>query len=385
MLKSKGVKTAIILILGIVIGAVFTANSAEAPFWNSGLHPQPRQLAAQENTVVRTPVIGPSGIADMVERVSPAVVNIEATVRVDNGYVDPFFDDPFFRDFFGDRFNVLPRSSYEKGIGTGFIISSDGYVVTNQHVVNNAVKIEIKVNGVEKPIPARIVGQDYELDLAVLKLESKGSFSTLKMGNSDTIRVGDWVIAIGNPYGLDHTVTVGVISAKGRPITIGDRQYRNLIQTDAAINPGNSGGPLLSTSGEVIGINTAVNAQAQGIGFAIPINTAKEVLDQLIEQGKVVRAYMGVGLKDLNQEIASQLGVPVGRGVLVAQVVPGGPAARAGLRVGDVIIKMDGWEVRNYDTLKTILNRKKAGQTLKLVIIRGNKQMEVPLVLGEKP
>lgn len=381
----SALKFVVILVLGILLGVFIGVNGSDQLVgWKTDGN-RSSQLAAQEPTQTKYVVMGPTGIADMVEKVSPAVVNIEATVRVDSGYVDPFFDDPFFREFFGDRFRIVPRSSYQTGIGTGCIISSDGYVLTNQHVVNNAVKIMVTVAGFDQPIPAKIVGQDYELDLAVLKLQKDATFATLKMGDSDRIRVGDWVIAIGNPYGLDHTVTVGVISAKGRPVTVGDRQYRNLIQTDAAINPGNSGGPLLSASGELIGINTAVNAQAQGIGFAIPINTAKQVLDQLINKGKVERAYMGVGVKDVTPEIAGSLGLGSAKGVLIAEVFSGTPAEKAGLRTGDVIVAIDGKTVNNYDGLKTILDSKKAGQTVTVKVIRNGSIKELPLTLAAKP
>jgi len=386
MRKNGVLRTVLILLIGIVIGGVLVVSNGHASLFDGWVDNGVGQAATTpESTPARTVVIGPTGIADMVDRVSPAVVNIEATVKVSDGSIDPFFNDPFFRDFFGDRFRIIPRSSYEKGIGTGCIISADGYVLTNQHVVENAVKIEVKVRGVSEAIPARIVGQDHQLDLAVLKLESNRKFATLQMGNSDRMRVGDWVIAIGNPYGLDHTVTVGVVSAKGRPMTIGDREYKNLIQTDAAINPGNSGGPLLSITGELIGINTAVNAQAQGIGFAIPINTAKEVLDQLIKEGKVLRPYIGVGLRDVDRQIGSQLGIPVSQGVMVAQVMPNTPAARAGLRVQDIIVKMDGKEIRNYQELKEVLDQKKVGDTLKLEVIRGQQRLTVTLTLDEKP
>ncbi|NSW83015.1 MAG: trypsin-like peptidase domain-containing protein [Syntrophothermus sp.] len=384
--SSSVLRFLVVLVLGVFIGALIGVNMPDQLVDWKGNGNQSRQLAAQESSeTTKYVVMGPSGIADMVEKVSPAVVNIETTVRVDNGYVDPFFDDPFFREFFGDRFGISPRSTYETGIGSGCIISSDGYVLTNQHVVNNAVKIMVTVAGFDQPIPATIVGQDYELDLAVLKLQKKATYTALKMGDSDRIRVGDWVIAIGNPYGLDHTVTAGVISAKGRPVTIGDRQYRNLIQTDAAINPGNSGGPLLSASGELIGINTAVNASAQGIGFAIPINTAKQVLDQLISKGKVERAYMGIGVSEITADTANSLGLSTTKGVLVAQVYSGTPAEKAGLHTGDVITAIDGKTVNNYDGLKTILDTKKAGQTITVKVIRNGSTKELPLTLAAKP
>jgi len=327
-------------------------------------------------------VIGPTNIADMVEKVSPAVVNIETTIVSSNHSNDFPFDDPFFRQFFGDN-TFSPRQNIQKGIGTGFIISEDGYVVTNQHVIDQASEITVNLSG-NKQYKAKVVGQDYELDLAVLKINANKKFTTLKMGDSESMRVGDWVIAIGNPYGLDHTVTAGVVSAKGRPIKIESRVYKNLIQTDAAINPGNSGGPLLNTSGEIIGINTAINAQAQGIGFAIPINTAKEVLSELIENGKIVRPYIGIWLQPVDEEMAKYLGVEK-RGIIVVNVIKGGPADKAGVLKYDVIISVDDTEINNYDELQDILRDRQVGDKIMLEIIRDGKPMLLPLTLAEKP
>jgi len=327
-------------------------------------------------------VIGPTNIADMVEKVSPAVVNIETTIVSSNHSNDFPFDDPFFRQFFGDN-TFSPRQNIQKGIGTGFIISEDGYVVTNQHVIDQASEITVNLSG-NKQYKAKVVGQDYELDLAVLKINANKKFTTLKMGDSESMRVGDWVIAIGNPYGLDHTVTAGVVSAKGRPIKIESRVYKNLIQTDAAINPGNSGGPLLNTSGEIIGINTAINAQAQGIGFAIPINTAKEVLSELIENGKIVRPYIGIWLQPVDEEMAKYLGVEK-KGIIVVNVIKGGPADKAGVLKYDVIISVDDTEINNYDELQDILKDRQVGDKIMLEIIRDGKPMLLPLTLAEKP
>jgi len=279
---------------------------------------------------------------------------------------------------------MIPRQNEQHGIGTGFIINEEGYVLTNQHVIDGASKITVNLNGNKKYL-ARVVGQDYDLDLAVLKIDAQEKLATLKMGDSDAIRVGEWVVAIGNPYGLDHTVTAGVVSAKGRPIQIENRVYKNLIQTDAAINPGNSGGPLLSTKGEVIGINTAVDAQAQGIGFAISINTAKEVLDELINKGKVIRPYIGVWLQPVDEKLASYLGVNQAEGMVVANVVAGGPAAQAGLKKYDVIIKVDKKTINNYDELQEILKSKRVGDKVLLEIIRNQKPLLVTVNLAEKP
>ncbi len=326
-------------------------------------------------------IIGTSTIADIVEKVSPAVVNIETTTTVNSE--DVFFNNDFFREFFGNDSRV-PRPNVQTGVGTGFLISSDGYILTNQHVIDGATQIVVRIDESDQDYQAAVVGQDYELDLAIIKVESDKTFTTLNMGDSDRIRVGDWVVAIGNPYGLDHTVTVGVISAKGRPISIEDRVYRNLIQTDAAINPGNSGGPLLNTIGEVVGINTAVNYEAQGIGFAISINTAKEIIDELIRTGQVVRPYIGVWLEPMNETLAARYNIE-NSGVIIASVIPGGPAEKAGLRVNDVIVSLNNTTVRDYEGLQDFLHTREVGETITVKIIRSGNAVSIPVTLAEKP
>jgi len=376
--SSKAVKLLLVMVLAVVIGGAYLV------FCNYYAGNEGKiQAQATTNQSVNTVVLGPSSVADMVEKASPAVVNIETTVVGKSFGGSEFFNDPFFRQFFGNDI-VIPRQNEQHGIGTGFIINEEGYVVTNQHVIDGASTITVNLNG-NKKYQARVVGQDYELDLAVLKIDAEEKLATLKLGDSDTMRVGEWVVAIGNPYGLDHTVTAGVVSAKGRPIQIENRVYKNLIQTDAAINPGNSGGPLLSTKGEVIGINTAVDAQAQGIGFAISINTAKEVLDELINKGKVIRPYIGVWLQPVDEKLAGYLGVNQAEGMVVANVVAGGPAAQAGLKKYDVILKVDKKTINNYDELQEILKSKRVGDKVLLEIIRNQQPLLVTVSLAEKP
>jgi len=376
--SSKAIKLLLVMVLAVVIGGAYLV------FCNYYAGNEGKiQAQATTNQTVNTVVLGPSSVADMVEKASPAVVNIETTVVGKSFGSNEFFNDPFFRQFFGNDI-MIPRQNEQHGIGTGFIINEEGYVLTNQHVIDGASKITVNLNGNKKYL-ARVVGQDYDLYLAVLKIDAQEKLATLKMGDSDAIRVGEWVVAIGNPYGLDHTVTAGVVSAKGRPIQIENRVYKNLIQTDAAINPGNSGGPLLSTKGEVIGINTAVDAQAQGIGFAISINTAKEVLDELINKGKVIRPYIGVWLQPVDEKLASYLGVNQAEGMVVANVVAGGPAAQAGLKKYDVIIKVDKKTINNYDELQEILKSKRVGDKVLLEIIRNQKPLLVTVNLAEKP
>ena len=289
--KNWGKMIVVFVIAFLLGGAFFVYLNENSSLAENSSRNSESTAKIDNKTAVLLPSIGATmSVADITEKSSPAIVNIQSQIKVNSVPNNPFFNDPFFREFFGDQFEVRPDQRYDTGIGTGFIISSDGYIVTNQHVINQADKVTVQLNGENDEIPAKVVGQDYDLDLAVLKIEGSG-YPTLPLGNSDVMRAGEMVIAIGQPFGLDHTVTVGVISAKGRPISIEDRDYRNLIQTDAAINPGNSGGPLLNSKGQVIGINTAVNAQAQGIGFAIPINTARDVLDELRSGKKIVKHF----------------------------------------------------------------------------------------------
>lgn len=329
------------------------------------------------------PGVGPGTIADIVAEAGPAVVKIDTLTPVRNPHFDPFFNDPFFREFFG---KIMPeKREYRPGLGSGFLISSDGYILTNEHVIDGASEIKVTVLGFPEPFKARVVGADYDLDLAVLKIDAPRKLPYLKLGDSERLRVGEWVIAIGNPYGLDHTVTVGVISAKGRPIDIEDRHYKNLLQTDASINPGNSGGPLLNLKGEVIGINTAVNAQAQGIGFAIPSNTVKEVLDDLVKKGKVVRPWLGVQVQQVDKNWADYLKLPVAEGALVVGVVPGSPADRAGITRGDVILEIGGRKIKTPEDLVTAIKEQKVGAIVELLLWREGKLVRVRVVINEKP
>ena len=320
-------------------------------------------------------------IADIIEEYGESVVNIETKV-VTSSAGNPFFNDPFFRQFFGNGGEA--QEYVQSGLGTGFVISEDGYIVTNQHVIENATEITVVMDGNEESYTAEVIGEDHDLDLAVIKINADKKLKPLKLGDSSDIRVGEWVTAVGNPYGLDHTVTVGVISALGRPITIEDRNYRNLIQTDSAINPGNSGGPLINLDGEVVGINTAVSAQAQGIGFAIPINTAKDVLDELITKGKVSHPYVGITMTNLTEEAAGMLGIEQ-KGVLVASIVEDSPAGKAGLQQYDVIIQADATDIADMEGFQSFLAEHHAGDQVDLKVIRRQEEIPIHITLGEKP
>lgn len=328
------------------------------------------------------PGVEPGTIAGIVGKAGPAVVKIETFVTTSQRS-DPFFEDPFYKEFFG-QFDYTPKKKVQRGLGSGFIISPDGYILTNEHVVQGAQEIQVNIVGRKSSVPAKVVGADHELDLAVLKIDAGNNLPVLKLGSSSAVSVGNWVIAIGNPYGLDHTVTVGVISAKGRPVTIQDRSFRNLLQTDASINPGNSGGPLLNLKGEVIGINTAV-AQAQGIGFAIPSDTVESVLDDLIKQGKVKRGWLGVEIQEVTPTIADYFGLSEPEGVLIRNVVQGGPAEKAGLKQGDIITAIGGEKVNTTDDLLDLIREAGPGKKVQLTIWRNKKAEKYTVNLTERP
>ncbi|TEB15082.1 putative serine protease HtrA [Pelotomaculum sp. FP] len=327
---------------------------------------------------------GTDTIPDIAANTSPAVVRVDTTTVQSSSRSDPFLNDPFFRQFFGDQFRTPSQPQESHGMGSGFIISTDGYILTNEHVISGASSIEVTVSTREKSYPAKLVGSDHDLDLAVLKIEPDGNLPTIALGDSDSIRVGDWAIAIGNPYGLDHTVTVGVISAKGRPITVEDRQYRNLLQTDASINPGNSGGPLLNINGEVIGINTAINAEAQGIGFAIPSNTVKDVYDELVSKGGVTHPWLGVYLQSVTKDIAQYYGLGEQTGAVVASTVSGGPASKAGLQRGDVITQYNGVDITNPNSLTDQVTATPVGSQVEIRFIRDGQTQSVVVTIEAK-
>ncbi|MEW6662443.1 MAG: S1C family serine protease [Bacillota bacterium] len=360
----------------------FSGLPAAAPLDKQDIIPGAPAFFEQPNNLQR-PGLGPNTIAELVEKAGQAVVKIDTYTETRRSrQQDFFFNDPFFRQFFGES-PFSPEPQVQRGMGSGFIISSDGYILTNQHVVQGASKIEVKVVGRDDVYVAELVGSDYDLDLAVLKINAKG-LPTLVLGDVDEVRVGDWVVAIGNPYGMDHTVTVGVVSYKGRKVTVEDRRFEDLLQTDASINPGNSGGPLLNLKGEVIGINNAMNAQAQGIGFAIPASTVQNVLKDLIEKGKVVRPWMGVYLQEITPQLAEYFGLKTPEGVLIADVVQGGPAHKAGLRRGDVVLEIGGKKLKDTDQLIKAIQSTPIGGKVVLLVHRENSTRYVTVVIEEK-
>jgi Do/DeqQ family serine protease len=325
------------------------------------------------------------------QRVGPAVVNVGIVQRGRRGRGPsaPGADDPFFQDFLRQFFGSEGpgpggRPEFRQpSLGSGVIVDRRGLVLTNYHVIQRADEITVRLSD-KREFRGKVMGVDPKTDLAVLSFEAPADVAIASLGDSERLRVGEWAIAIGNPFGLDQTVTVGVISATGRS-DVGVTTYENFIQTDASINPGNSGGPLLNLKGEVIGINTAIVATGQGIGFAIPINMVRKVVDQLVAQGKVVRGWLGVALQPLSRELAESLGLKDTAGALVASTVPGGPAAAAGLQQSDVIVAYDGTPVQDYRHLQRLVADSKAGATVTLQVWRKKQAVQVPVTVAEGP
>jgi serine protease Do len=332
--------------------------------------PQPPPLA----TVALPPAPVPAtfDVADLAQRVTPTVVNITTTHEADGPQgVDPF------EFFFGPNGRRGPRDRTPRkqtALGTGFLIDAGGYVVTNEHVVHEADGIRVRLAD-EREFDANVVGRDPKLDLALLKLQGASGLPVAPLGSSEALRVGEHVLAVGNPFGLGHTVTLGIVSAKAR--TIGAGPYDDFIQTDASINPGNSGGPLFNWRGEVVGINAAIRAGANGIGFAIPVDALKDVLSQLRDRGYVQRGKLGLEFQPLTRELASALGLDAPKGALVAGVEPNGPAARAGIKPGDVIVDINGIAIQHAEELPRNVARNAPGTDVKVGVLRGKDRREV--------
>jgi Do/DeqQ family serine protease len=333
-----------------------------------------------------------AAFVQVAERVRPVVVNI-GTVHLGRSrrapVPPPGSDDPFFRDFFKQFFGSEgpgPGRGPEfrqPSLGSGVIIDARGLVLTNFHVVRGADEITVRLSD-KREYRGQVMGTDPKTDLAVVRFEPDRDVKVASLGDSDTLRVGEWAIAIGNPFGLDQTVTVGVISATGRS-DVGVATYENFIQTDASINPGNSGGPLINLRGQVVGINTAIVAAGQGIGFAIPINMVTRVVAQLTERGRVVRGWLGVALQPLSPELAQTLGAPGTAGAVVASTVPGSPAAAAGLRQSDVILRYDGAGVEDYRHLQRLVAETGVGKAVTLEVLRDKKRIQVTVTVAENP
>ncbi len=309
------------------------------------------------------------------------MVNISTRQVIRVQQQSPFGDprmDEFFYHFFGD---VPQREQIRQSLGSGFIISSDGYILTNNHVVDKARDIKVALSD-GRVLEAKLVGRSREIDIALIKVNAT-ALPIVQLGDSDALEVGDWVVAIGNPFGLSHTVTAGIVSAKGRVIGVGP--YDDLIQTDAAINPGNSGGPLFNIKGEVVGINTVIIASGQNLGFAVPISMVKEVLPSIKEKGRPDMGWLGVSAQSLTPDLAAAVGLSEPTGALVTSVVKGGPANKAGLKRGDVIVELDGKKVLDPSELPRMVAFGHIGKTVVLKVFRQNALLEMKVVVESKP
>ena len=331
----------------------------------------------------------PESFSRLAETVSPAVVNIrtEKTMKGGGrvyrhfspgpfGKEDPFQD--FFKRFFGDD---QEREFKQRSLGSGFIIDRQGYIVTNNHVVENADKIKVKLKDGEE-YDAEVVGRDPNTDLALIRIKAQKDLPVLRQGDSDALKVGQWVVAIGSPFGFEQTVTAGIVSAKGR--VIGSGPYDDFIQTDASINPGNSGGPLINMDGEVVGINTAIIASGQGIGFAIPINMAKGIISQLKRSGEVTRGWLGVGIQPLSKEMADYYGLKNGQGVLVTNVFEGDPADRAGIKTRDIILEVDGKQIADSRDLTRTVAGLNVGETVRIKVLRDGSEKTLTATIAKR-
>jgi len=379
---------ATLLLVGFVTGIGVSRRAS----W-----PVARGERASEGAILPAPEPGPrssrsvaalqGSYSELVKAVMPAVVNIFSTRVVRSpGAPNPFFGDPFFRHFFGEgpsRQQEVPRERREQSLGSGVIVSADGYVMTNNHVIAGADEVRVTLAD-RREMEARVVGADPKTDLAVLKLEAR-NLPHLALGDSDQTEVGEVVLALGNPFGLGQTVTLGIISAKGRA-NMGIADYEDFIQTDAAINPGNSGGALVNTQGELIGINTAIASRTggyQGVGFAIPSNMARDVSQNLIKDGRVRRGYLGVVIQPVTPALAEAFKLKEARGALVGDVAPNTPAARGGLRRGDVVIEYEGEEVEDSAQLRLRVARTPIGSTASLVVLRDGQRVPLKVTVGE--
>jgi len=386
--------TAVLTLLAASIGGGLVAALAVATHANA-----PVAVTARADTSASAQRINTlsNSFADMIEKASPAVVKISSTRVIkaseqQGGGNNPMLSDPFFRQFFGGQGgNMRPRDRREGGLGSGVIISNDGYILTNNHVIDKATTLKVELSD-GRDFTGKLIGADPQTDVAVVKITASG-LPTLSYANSEAARVGDLCFAIGNPFGQDHTVTMGIISAKGRSLER-NTYIQNFIQTDAAINPGNSGGALINAKGELIGMNTAILSGNSGfggeggnigIGFAVPSNLAKQVADQLIKGGKVSRGYMGVRLQSLNADMAQAMNLKDSKGAVVASLTPGDPGAKAGLQQGDVITAIDGKKVEGSDDLTMNVISHAPGSTVSLDVIRDGAPKKITVTLGQRP
>jgi serine protease Do len=379
----------IVLVAAIlVLGGLLRAGIVHLPGFRAS-HGQKVALRIAQNESAVSPTNFKNGFASVIDPDLPAVVNISSTKVVKQQVNMPqLFDDPFFRQFFGGQApQMQPRTEREHSLGSGVIVNPDGYILTNNHVVAGATDVEVFTQN-RKEYRARIIGTDPRTDIAVLKIDATG-LPTFTLGDSSKLKVGDVVFAIGDPFGIGETATMGIVSATGRALGGAIEHYEDFIQTDAAINPGNSGGALIDLHGNLVGINTAILSGGgggnEGIGFAIPINMAREVMEQIVEHGKVIRGYLGVTIQDVDPDMAKAFGLSQGGGALIGDVRPGGPASRAGLKRGDVVLQLDGKAVTSSGDLSLRISEMAPGSVAHLQVYRNGRTQQVNATLGTYP
>lgn len=379
--RKRFCKSALLIVAGLIIGLVISSQfnyQADANAQSSKISEQSVDFLTKTGRAM----------AEIAGAVKPAIVNISTTRTVKfSGGMDPFFDDPFFRRFFGDKFrrHKQPKERKSAGLGSGVIVSSDGYIITNYHVVKDADEIRVLLSDKSEYI-GKVVGSDPKTEISVVKIEATG-LTTIEWGDSDKLLVGEIVLAVGNPYGLNQTVTMGIVSALGRA-NVGIADYEDFIQTDAAINPGNSGGALVNARGELVGINTAIYSTTggyQGIGFAIPSNMVKSIMDSLIKKGKVIRGWLGVSIQKLTPDLARQFNLKEIKGALVGDVVENSPAEKAGLKRGDIIIEYDSKKIDEPFVLRNMVANTTPGEEHQVKVLRDNKAITIKVTIGELP
>src|SRR5215470_1132827 len=383
MVLVKRSTVAFMILVALVAGAGLGAWGAGAVDLSKPAPRPPRPVAVQ-GAVVPAALPVPSGsFSQVAETVAPAVVNINTVTRgTGRTPIEEFFGEEFFRRFFGE---VPEREQVQRSLGSGVIVDASGIVLTNAHVVDRASEIEA-VTADGKKHKAKLVGVDRRTDLAVLKLQGGGPYPAATLGDSDKLKVGDWVLAIGSPFGLQQTVTAGIISAKGR--SIGQGPFDDFLQTDAAINPGNSGGPLVNMSGEIVGINSAILSRSGGnvgIGFSIPSNMAKRIYTELATKGKITRGWMGVSIQELTPELAKGFGLKDSKGVLVADVVQDSPASKAGINAGDIIVEFDKKKVDTPQDLQKVVALTAPGKGVPVKVWRDKGEKTLEIKIGDTP
>ncbi|MGF1569505.1 MAG: HhoA/HhoB/HtrA family serine endopeptidase [Nodosilinea sp.] len=390
-------KSLMLVLLGVGVATagtqgIATVSTLVQPPAEAAIETQPTETIVSQGSAIAPSLSNPNVIADIVREVGPSVVRIDSSRTVQSG-LPAAFQDPFFRQFFGDNIPSQPSEQIQRGVGSGFITSADGQIITNAHVVDGADQVQVTLKD-GRSFAGEVVGTDPVTDIAVVKIDAR-DLPTVTISDSDQLQPGEWAIAIGNPLGLDSTVTAGIISATGRSsrdVGVPDKRV-DFIQTDAAINPGNSGGPLLNLNGQVIGVNTAIIQGAQGLGFAIPINTVQRISADLLDDGQVEHAYLGIQMVTLSPEIKeninanpnSPFAVDDEEGILIAEIMPNSPAAQGGLRPGDVIVSVDGVPVKDSQAVQEAVEKSSVGQNLPVTVRRNGQEQTLTVRPGNIP